>query len=64
MRGNSKEFRMGWGFSGEGLEKFRRLSLRERIRFVEEIILLKHELGLLEKERSQKHKSWLWRRND
>ncbi len=64
MRGNFKESRIVWGFSEGGFERFRKLSLKERIRFVEEIILLKHELGLLEKERSQKHKSWFWRRND
>ena len=60
MKGTFEESRMGWGFSKEGLEKFRRLSLRERIRFVEEIILLKHRLGLLEKERNRKRAQNPW----
>ncbi len=60
MKGTFEESRMGWGFSKEGLEKFRRLSLRERIRFVEEIILLKHRLGLLEKERNRKRTQNPW----
>ena len=59
MKGTFEESRMGWGFSKEGLEKFRRLSLRERIRFVEEI-LLKHRLGLLEKERNRKRTQNPW----
>ncbi len=60
MKGTFEKGRMGWGFSKEGLERFRRLSLRERIRFVEEIILLKHRLGLLEKERNRKRAQNPW----
>jgi len=54
MKESYKGNGLKWGFSEEGLERFRRLSLRERIRFVEEIILLKHDLGLLERERNKR----------
>jgi len=61
MKGSYNGLR--WGFSREGLRRFRMLTLVERIRFVEEIILLKYELGLLERERNGKRngKSRIWR---
>ncbi len=63
MKGRFDGKRPVWGFSEEGLERFRSLPLSQRIGFVEEIILLKHELGILERERENKSRWWMRNRS-